>query len=253
MSISAADMLVYTPENSPWCSRTIRTARSRTSGEDITGLLMTPSSQDLEPPTNSGRFTQVLARVCLDTAPTAFPAGTQVCFTSYGSEIVNIRGPVPPTVTVNNWLRFPALQQQGRLPVRLVPGLARRRDDARTVGEGLLSDRHPVQRAELSGVDHGGTHVFLVTPESTRHVELCGFRGNGFSRAWDGVRHPLLRAARHPGPHGDRADGHVLDLPGGRRDRRVRTWPLQQSPAGEDSNLRGLPDPRGDPGDRVGV
>jgi len=41
---------------SPACSKTIRTARSRTSGEYLTRLLMAPSSQDLEPPVNPGRF-----------------------------------------------------------------------------------------------------------------------------------------------------------------------------------------------------
>ena len=40
---------------------------------------------------------QVVSRGCLDTAPAAFPPGTRVWFISYGSKIVNIRGPVPPT------------------------------------------------------------------------------------------------------------------------------------------------------------
>ena len=39
------------------CSRTIRTARVRTSGENLVGLGMAPSSQGLEPPGNPGRFT----------------------------------------------------------------------------------------------------------------------------------------------------------------------------------------------------
>src|SRR5262249_34961903 len=39
------------------CSRTIRTARTRTSGENRLGLVMAPSSQDLEPPGKPGRFT----------------------------------------------------------------------------------------------------------------------------------------------------------------------------------------------------
>src|SRR5262245_21855801 len=38
------------------CSRTIRTARVRTSGENRLGLVMAPSSQDLEPPGKPGRF-----------------------------------------------------------------------------------------------------------------------------------------------------------------------------------------------------
>jgi len=65
----------------------------------------------------SGSITlQVLARGCLDTAPTAFPAGTRVWFISYGSEIVNIRGPVPPIVTINNWLRFQPYNNKGEYP-----------------------------------------------------------------------------------------------------------------------------------------
>src|SRR5580658_10548901 len=40
------------------CSSTIRTARSRTSGENlfVVLLVMAPSSQELEPPANPGRF-----------------------------------------------------------------------------------------------------------------------------------------------------------------------------------------------------
>src|SRR5690606_13287478 len=38
------------------CSNTIRTARSRTSGEYFFACLMTPISQRLEPPANPGRF-----------------------------------------------------------------------------------------------------------------------------------------------------------------------------------------------------
>jgi len=65
----------------------------------------------------SGSLTlQVLARGCLDTAPTAFPAGARVWFISYGSEIVNIRGPVPPVNTVNNDLRFQPYNNKGDYP-----------------------------------------------------------------------------------------------------------------------------------------
>ncbi|MDD2795911.1 hypothetical protein, partial [Acidocella sp.] len=44
------------------CSSTIRTARSRTSGENLLLVLfvMTPSSQELEPPANAGRFITVI-------------------------------------------------------------------------------------------------------------------------------------------------------------------------------------------------
>ncbi|MBK8164662.1 MAG: hypothetical protein IPK64_01735 [bacterium] len=55
---------------------------------------------------------QVVARGCLDTAPTAFPAGTRVWFISYGSQVVNIRGPVPPTVNVSNDIRLQPYNNQ---------------------------------------------------------------------------------------------------------------------------------------------
>jgi hypothetical protein len=42
---------------SPWRSKTIRTARSRTSGEYRFHVFMTPSSQSLESPGIPGRFT----------------------------------------------------------------------------------------------------------------------------------------------------------------------------------------------------
>jgi hypothetical protein len=38
------------------CSTTIRTARARTSGENLVGFRMAPSSQGLEPPGNPARF-----------------------------------------------------------------------------------------------------------------------------------------------------------------------------------------------------
>ena len=41
---------------SPWCSSTIRTARSRTSSEYLLGLPITPASQEMESPGNPGRF-----------------------------------------------------------------------------------------------------------------------------------------------------------------------------------------------------
>jgi hypothetical protein len=55
---------------------------------------------------------QAIARGCLDTAPTAFPAGTRVWFISYRSEIVNIRGPVPPTTDVYNDICFQPYNNQ---------------------------------------------------------------------------------------------------------------------------------------------
>src|SRR5690606_20073859 len=45
---------------SPWCSSTIRTARSRSSGEyRVDVFFMAPSSQRLEPPEKPGRFKSV--------------------------------------------------------------------------------------------------------------------------------------------------------------------------------------------------
>jgi transposase InsO family protein len=43
---------------SPRCSCTIRTARSRTSAENLFDLFIAPFSQELEPPPNPGRFNQ---------------------------------------------------------------------------------------------------------------------------------------------------------------------------------------------------
>jgi hypothetical protein len=69
----------------------------------------------------SGITLQVVARGCLDTAPTAFPAGTRVWFISYGSQIVNIRGPVPPTINVYNDIRFQAFNNQSEFPFTSCP------------------------------------------------------------------------------------------------------------------------------------
>ena len=44
------------------CSKTKRTARSRTSAGCLVALLMAPSSQGLEPPRKPGRFTSSIAR-----------------------------------------------------------------------------------------------------------------------------------------------------------------------------------------------
>ncbi len=40
------------------CSKTIRTARSRTSWENLVLRVMTPSSQEMESPANLGRFNE---------------------------------------------------------------------------------------------------------------------------------------------------------------------------------------------------
>src|SRR5690606_27968722 len=50
-------MAAHCDEYSRSCSNTSRTARSRTSGEYFFACLMTPISQELEPPANPGRFT----------------------------------------------------------------------------------------------------------------------------------------------------------------------------------------------------
>jgi hypothetical protein len=46
---------------SPWWSRTIRTARARTSAENlfVVAFAIAPSSQELEPPANPARFTDL--------------------------------------------------------------------------------------------------------------------------------------------------------------------------------------------------
>ena len=49
----------YCEPCSPWWSNTIRTARSRTSGEQgVLRFVIAPSSQELEPPGNPARFSQ---------------------------------------------------------------------------------------------------------------------------------------------------------------------------------------------------
>ena len=59
---------------------------------------------------------QVIARGCLDSAPTAFPAGTRIWFLSHGSSILSIRGPVPPAVTVNNNIRLQPYNNEDEYP-----------------------------------------------------------------------------------------------------------------------------------------
>src|SRR5437764_14837923 len=67
---------------SAWWSRTIRTARARTSGEyGGTRFVMAPSSQELEPPGNPARFNGVADAL---SAPTRMPG-------RYGSEPWRLR------------------------------------------------------------------------------------------------------------------------------------------------------------------
>jgi hypothetical protein len=54
-----------------------------------------------------------LARGCLDTAPTALPAGTWVWFVSYGHEIVSVHDPEPPASTRENTIRYQAYNRNG--------------------------------------------------------------------------------------------------------------------------------------------
>jgi len=49
-------MAAHNDGYSPRCSCTMRTARSRTSGENLFDFFIAPSSQRLEPPQNPGRF-----------------------------------------------------------------------------------------------------------------------------------------------------------------------------------------------------
>ena len=54
---SSVDDAQVRPLQSARCSCTMRTARSRTSGENLFDLVIAPSSQVLEPPQKPGRFT----------------------------------------------------------------------------------------------------------------------------------------------------------------------------------------------------
>ena len=54
---ATAPIAAHCDEYSDWCSSTIRTARSRTSGAYLANLFMLQSSQGSEPPRKSGRFT----------------------------------------------------------------------------------------------------------------------------------------------------------------------------------------------------
>ena len=60
---------------------------------------------------------QVLARGCLDTAPTPFPSGTRVWFMSYGNGLVNILAPIPPSTTRSNVLTFQPYNNKGGYPL----------------------------------------------------------------------------------------------------------------------------------------
>ena len=53
-------MAAHSDSYSVWCSNTMRTARSRISGEYLLDLFITPSSQEMEPPTNPGRFNELI-------------------------------------------------------------------------------------------------------------------------------------------------------------------------------------------------
>src|SRR5262245_59144364 len=63
--LAAIDMIAaHRDECSPSWSRIIRTARARTSGENLllVCFVMAPPSQELEPPLNPGRFTSPVER-----------------------------------------------------------------------------------------------------------------------------------------------------------------------------------------------
>ncbi len=159
---------------------------------------------------------QTLARGCLDTAPTAFPAGTRVWFISYGSEVLNIRGPCPPIVTINNWLRFQPYNNKGEYPFAscqdsLVVATTPARSEkvycptdlrfngqsypASISGELTVSWSHRNRLGTWSYADSGKT----ATAEPGTEYDVARLRG-----------------ARHAGPHGGRTDGPVVDLPRGR-------------------------------------
>jgi hypothetical protein len=70
--LAAIDMIAAHRDGcSPSWSRTIRTARARTSGENLllVYFVMAPPSQELEPPINPGRFTSALALIAVIARP----------------------------------------------------------------------------------------------------------------------------------------------------------------------------------------
>src|SRR5690606_2932824 len=88
---SAIDwMAAHCEEYSLSCSNTIRTARSRTSGEYFFALVMTPISQRLEPPANPGRFTSAEGREVATT-------GCRKVLTTFSSHIIHGQAPAPGT------------------------------------------------------------------------------------------------------------------------------------------------------------
>ena len=64
---SSAQIAPYSPR----CFSTIRTARSRISGENLFDLFMAPFSQRLEPPQNPGRFSVASLSIWLARITTA--------------------------------------------------------------------------------------------------------------------------------------------------------------------------------------
>ena len=158
---------------------------------------------------------QVIARGCLDTAPTAFPAGTRVWFISYGSQIVNIRGPVPPTINVYNDIRFQSYNNQSEFPFASCP-------------TSQVVATTPARSAKVyCPTDvrfNGESYPASITGELTvswSHrnrlgiVELRGLGEDDGGGAGNRVRRPGLRGARHARPHRERAHRHIMDLPRG--------------------------------------
>jgi hypothetical protein len=139
-----------------------------------------------------------LARGCLDTAPTAFPAGTRVWFISYGHEIVSVHDPEPPATTRENTIRFQSYNGNGSCEF---DGCEDATVVASARGEGLLPDQRQVQRRELPELDLGRAHGLVVAPEPARGVVLRQLGRDGERGGGHGVRRPRLWRARDAGPH----------------------------------------------------
>ncbi len=167
----------------------------------------------------SGITLQTVARGCLDTAPTAFPAGTRVWFISYGSRIVNIRGPVPPTETVNNNLRFQPYNNQSEYlfascldspVVATTPARSAKvycPTDVRFNGQSYPASITGALTVSWSHRNRLGTWSYVDSGETTAPE--------------DGTEYDILVYGEiaHARPHRGWVDRHLLDLQCGTGDR----------------------------------
>jgi hypothetical protein len=185
-----------------------------------------------------------LARGCIDTVPVVHPAGATVWFVSNGSGILGI-GDYPAATSI----RFQAFNNRSEIPLGSAPI-----DSVSASNPDRALRVYAPTAVKLNGQSYPASITGELTVSWSHRTRLgtWSYADSGQTatrRTGDRVRHPRLRGARHAGSHGDRADRHFMDLPRGRRDRRVWPRPAQQPHVGEDPDVRGITDPRGDPGD----